>query len=488
MSGDADSDSLYDLGILRTRSSDLIRNAPVAAAALNVSATSVVGSGLRLQSSVDFKRLGISEKAAKKFERDAEFYFNQWAGSVECDSTRTQTFFQQQDLVFRSVFERGDIFALLPMFSRKGSPFGLKVQLVEADRVVNKNNVADTGSLAGGIAKDRYGAPVSYHIMDNHPASLNPRNRKWKVVKAFGARTGRRNVLHIYRKLRSGQTRGIPALAAVIEPLKQLERYTEAELMAAVISGMFTVAITSPAADGPLATFAGDGTQTDDGTGDYKMGNGAIIGLAPGEKADVINPGRPNAQFDPFVQAIIQQIGMALEIPYEILVKHFSSSYSASQAALLEGWRFFNARRDWLADSFCRPVYESFLGELVASGKLNAPGFFDDPFIRAAYSGSKWIGRPMGHIREDVSIKAAQMRLDARLSTRQREAAMISGDDWETMNDQLIHEESLIPETMEQELAEAQLEQAKNGGNEQEQDQKDNEQEKNKKEQEDEAT
>ncbi len=40
---------------------------------------------------------------------------------------------------------------------------------------------------------------------------------------------------------RPGQRRGVPVLAPVIEALKQLGRYTDAELVAAVVSGLFTV-------------------------------------------------------------------------------------------------------------------------------------------------------------------------------------------------------------------------------------------------------
>jgi len=442
--GSADSATLYDIETLRERSSDLIRNSPVASAALNVSATSVIGSGLKLQSMVDFERAGISKEDAKIWERDAEFLFKQWSSSVECDSTRTQNFGQMQDLVFRSVFERGDVFAILPMFKRTGSPFGLKVQLLEADRVSNKDGVAPTSTLAGGVEKDKFGAPTHYHVMDSHPREIGGNSRSWKRIKAFGSTTGRRNVIHIYRKLRPNQTRGIPALAPVIESLKQLSRYTEAELMAAVISGMFTIAIETPQEE--MGAY-GDGTGAQKSApNELKLGNGAMFRLNAGEKATTLNPGRPNAQFDPFCQSILQQIGMSLEIPYEILIKHFSSSYSASQAALLEGWRVFNTRRDWIADSFCRPVYESFIGEMVASGRLPARGFFEDPFIKAAYVGSSWVGRPVGHIREDMSIKAAKLRIDAGLSTRQRETALINGEDWENVYEQLRHEDKIVAE------------------------------------------
>ena len=446
--GDADNDSLFDLQTLRNRSSDLVRNSPVASGALNTTVTSVIGAGLRQQSVVDYEAAGISQEQGKSFERQAEKLFKVWSNSVECDATRTQNFNQMTDLVFRSTLERGDCFVLLPMFSRKGSPFGLKLQVVEADRVSNPQYGMNTKSLAAGVERDANGAPIAYHIADVHPgAATRDSQPTWKRVRAFGKTTGRHNVIHIYRKLRPGQARGIPMLANVIEPLKQLEKYTNAELMAAVVSGMFTVFVESQNPDNPLATFASNSAvpQPADPVDDYKLGNGAIVGLAAGETVKTTNPGRPNAQFDPFVQAIIQQIGLSLEIPYEVLLKHFSSSYSASQAALLEAWRFFNARREWIADVFCRPVYESFIGEQVAAGRLVAPGFFSDPMVRAAYSGSKWIGRPMGHIREDITIKAAQMRIDSRLSTRAKEAAMISGDDWETLNEQLTHEEDLIP-------------------------------------------
>lgn len=50
----------------------------------------------------------------------------------------------------------------------------------------------------------------------------------------------------------------------------------------------------------------------------------------------MVNPGRPNPNFDPFVIAVLKQIGAALEIPYEILIMAFSSNYSASRAAILE--------------------------------------------------------------------------------------------------------------------------------------------------------
>jgi capsid protein len=43
------------------------------------------------------------------------------------------------------------------------------------------------------------------------------------------------------------------------------------------------------------------------------------------------DPKRPNTALDGFVQAVFQQIGIALGLPFEILVKHFTASYSAAR-------------------------------------------------------------------------------------------------------------------------------------------------------------
>src|SRR5690606_12542726 len=118
------------------------------------------------------------------------------------------------------------------------------------------------------------------------------------------------------------------------------------------------------------------------------------------------NPGRPNAGFDPFVLAVLRQIGVALELPYEVLIKHFTSSYSAARAALLDAWRFFRRRRAWLARKFCQPVYEAWLADAVATGLVDAPGFFADPVRRASWCGARWIGDAPGQIDPQKEVDA----------------------------------------------------------------------------------
>jgi lambda family phage portal protein len=434
---DPDSDILYDLPTLRDRSRDLIRNAPIATGAIGTSLANVVGTGLKLQARIDAEYLGMSEEEADAWEDNTEREWRLWAESQECDISRTLNFFGLQTLAFRQTMESGEAFALMPRITRSGSPYSLKINLVEADRVCNPDNKTDTETLIAGVEKDpKTGAPVNYHITDQHPGMvrvLKSGAMTWKAVPAFGEKTGLRNVLHLYDVLRPGQTRGVPFLAPVMETLKQLDRYTEAELMAAVVSGFFTVFVKTETGDLDLSSASGmaqetGATASDD---DVKLGNGAIVGLKKDESIETANPGRPNTAFDPFVKAIIEQIGAALGIPYEVLIRSFNSSYSASRAALLEAWRFFRCRRVWLIGALCQPVYETWLYEAVAIGRVSAPGFFVNEMVRKAYSGAIWAGDSPGYIDPAKEVGPAKERIAARLSTYDEETTLLTGGDFE---------------------------------------------------------
>lgn len=443
--GSADADSVYDLRWLRNRSRDAMRNNPLALGAVNTVVTTAVGTGLTVRSVIDAATLGMTQEEAQKWQHKAEREFRLWAERADsCDATRTQNFYGLQALAFRSALESGDVGATLPTIKRRSSVYRLKVQLVEADRIVNKGYATNTTTQCQGVTLDQDGAPVAYHVMRQHPGGLMPMDMEWDIIPAFGSRTGRRNFLHLYDKRRPGQTRGIPYIAPVIELLKQLGDYTNAEVTAAVISGMFTVFVTSEDGQG-FNTQPGDAPAPKSGS-TLEMGAGAILDLNPGEKVEFADPKRPNQAFDPFVIAILRQIGVALELPFEVLVKHFTASYSAARAALLEAWRFYKSRRDWLAGMFCQPIYEAFLEEAVLLGRLDAPGFFDDPTIRAAYCGSVWVGDAPGQIDPAKEVNAAKGRLELNLTSLSDEAVALTGADWDSTVERRSREEKRMQE------------------------------------------
>lgn len=445
--GSPDADMQVDRRNLLTRSRDLQRNNPLAKGAVNTNVTSVVGTGLVLRSRINAKSLGLADDAAQAWQRNTETEFKLWTDSPSaCDIERTLDFYGQQSLALRSALESGDVFATLPMVPRRGSIYDLKIQLIEADRVCNDGYGADTDLLYGGIRRGQFGEPVAYQIMKKHPGGImSSLSNEWDEIPAFGAKTGRRNVVHLFDKLRPGQGRGVPYLSPVIETLKQLSDYTDGELRAALVASLFTVFVKSQSGFGLDPDASGLAQTAPAKTGDtLKLGSGAIIDLGENEDISTANPGRPNPAFDPFVLALLRQVGAALEIPLEVLIKHFTSSYSASRAALLEAWRFFKGRRTWMASMFCQPIYEAWMDEAVARGRVQAPGYFDDDAIRAAYLGSEWVGDSPGSIDPLKDAKAAEARLGLLLTTYSDETVAMSGQDWEDVCARRSREEKLI--------------------------------------------
>lgn len=459
--GDADTDIHQNVPKLRDRARDLHMGSDIVAAAHKGLRTNIVGTGLRLNPAFDASYLGLTKEQAEKLRSSIQREWALWADTTKCDAGGLNDFYELQGLAFISTLMSGDVFALMPKKERPWSVYDLKVNLIEADRCAtppDKVNL-DRERIQSGVEVDADGMVVAYHFSNRHPGaggySLSGAN-DWVRVEKYGKRTGRVNVLHLFEAERPGQRRGIPIIAPIIESLKQLSQYTNAELAAAVITSMYTVFITTPTDDEGGAPFEGvgmddedlDGTENVPGaTGDeIKLGQGAIMRTDPGEDVKFADPTRPNPNYEAFVRAMLKQMAAALELPYEILTKQFTSSYSASRGALLEAWKMYRMRRSWLSKTFCQPIYEEWFVEAVSKGRIDAPGIFDDPAIFAAYTRAEWHGPSQGLLDPTKEVAAAISRIEYNMSTAERETAELNGGSWEQNVQQRAYEKGRLAE------------------------------------------
>lgn len=458
-----------NLDTLRQRSRDLYMSAPLATSGIKTNRTNVVGSGLRLKSRIDFEYLGIPREQADKWEINTEREFALWAESVWCDTLRLNNFYELQQIALMSWLMNGDGFGIIKRDNPTSwMPYSLRIHLIESDRICNPNSINRTAAsflparvnvvgkngdnanlIYNGVEIDKgSGAVVAYWICDQYPNStLKGVKKDWTRVDAFGEKTGNPNILHLMEQERCEQYRGVPYLAPVIECLKQITRYTEATLTAAVVQSFFTAFITSETADSnPFFGSSIDDDQkveNDDETS-YELGAGTVNVLRPGEGVEFGEPKQPTAQFDAFVTAMAKYTGAALEIPFELLTKSFMASYSASRAALLEAWKAFRMRRTWFANDFCQPVYELWLAEAVSRGRVNAPGFFSDPAKKKAWCKADWNGPAPGQIDPVKEVTAAILRVQQAFSTHEKETIELTGGDWDKNIDQVIRENELL--------------------------------------------
>ncbi len=421
---------------LRERSRDLYKNNHIAHGALSTKLQYVAGAGLLPEPAIDHEFLNLSPAQAEEINGTLKRYFLGWALDKRCDFTEQKDFFQKQAEMYHSKNLNGDSWCLLPYVEDKGFIYHTRLHTIEADRVSNPKGEKDSATMRRGLQFDGRGRIKRVHICKRHPLGKGKVLKKedWRAI-AFKRANGWPNILHLANdNHRAGQVTGVPDLTPVITAIKQMGQYINAELLATIISNKFTVFVKSstPGAAAGLAPGGGlhptqptaspSQAETVEASGEMELGNGLVTQLDPDESIEIANPTRPNPNFGPFVDKLATHIGSAIGIPSELLLKHFTASYSASKAALLMFANWVAGEQVGLVRDFCRPAYELLIDEGVANGRLVLPGYQSDPMRRAAYLQCYWHGAPIGEIDELKAANAAGKRIEHRLSNRTIEA------------------------------------------------------------------
>ncbi len=441
LAGSPDDEQRYDRAFLLARSSDLERNDALAGGAIAEAVLSVVGTGLSLHPEPNRKILGWSQDQAVEWAEEAKQRFNLWAGDPrECDIRRRSNFYQAQSLAYRTVASRGDCFVLLPRKKHPGTTWAAKFQLVEGDRVLNPPGLVDSPAMNQGVETDEYGGIKAFWFCKKHPTIVGLKPSDFIKINAWGP-DGQRLVLPLMHEHRLDLRRGYPLLAPVIQPLKQLSRLSDAELTAAIVTSFIAVVIEkSGTGPGPLGTIGKD----QNGKGFTELGPAMVAELNPGESITPVAPVRPNGAFDPFWNSLMGQVAMRLQIPPEVLLKKFNSSYTAARGALQQFWRFVvTERENLLAPDFCQPLYETWLSEEVAAGRMQAPGFFVSPLLRAAYGAARWVGDAAPILDPLKEVMASKEMVANTFSTYAEQTLRLNGGDSEANLERLTRETRL---------------------------------------------
>lgn len=448
----AKSDVDLNLRTLRNRAYDLAINSPIGSAVINTLTTGVIGSGLKLFPKINAEELAMTPAQARLWRRKVKQEFELWA--LHADFLRRNNFYEMQIIAFQAALTDGDSFCLFKRRSpARNNPYSLRLQLLEAQRVSNPfggaggvvEMVAQNGNrIVNGIEVSPAGELVAIHVSNRlwNEFDLVNAQINWQRVKIYGEESGLPNVLMLCKDTRPDQFRGVPILAPVIESLKQVSRYADAELTSSIIKSFFSVFFTQPASNFNMNEITGSEDELD--VTEYKLGSGTISALPKGVDVKAIDSAKNQSTFDSFTTHFIKQIAAAVNLPFEVLLKNFQSSYSASRAALLQAENEFRQRRKAFITDFCQPIYEQFLMEAVALGRIDAPGFFDDPFTRALWSRADWLNQNNKVLDPQREAAAAKLRLELGLSTYSEEIAQMSGNDFEDVVETLKQERELL--------------------------------------------
>ena len=213
-----------------------------------------------------------------------------------------------------------------------------------------------------------------------------------------------KDVVHLAKFERPGQTRGVPWMASAITRMHHLEGYESAELVRARASSALMAWVQSP--EGELT---GDDVVDDERV--YDMEPGAIRYLAPGESVQVPNLDAPDGQFEPFLRAMLRALSAGVGISYSTLSRDSSqSNYSSSRLDLLQDQEAFKALQYQLREVFLEVVYKEWLEVAVLAGVLQLPLYREDS---SRYHFARWMFRGYGWVDPMKEAQSNKLAVDS---------------------------------------------------------------------------
>lgn len=462
----ADGEILPEKGTADTRVRDVMRNDAYVRNGVSLQQDSIVGEMFLLNAKPDFKVLGLDDVWAEDFQEEVESKFTLWAESNanHPDASRMNTLTGLVRLIVGIHAQAGESLASVEWIKGLNRPFNTAIQLIDLDRLSNPYGIMDDKFLRGGVARDRYGAPIGYHIRMGHPTdnSLTGEQYSWKYVKAQKP-WGRQQIIHMVDQWRPDQSRGISMLISALKETRMGKKFRDTVLQNAVLNATYAASIESdlPPSVAMEQAGGGDSSAIADYAAEYlgaiqEYTGGArnlqIDGVKipvffPGTKMKMQPAGQPGGLGSNFEQSLLRYTAAAMGVGYSELSKDFSTAnYSSLRAELAGTGRRMRVQKRFTADRFASYVYALWLEEALNKGDItsmprNAPNFYEG-LNKEAYSSAEWIGASTGQIDELKETQAAVLRVNNGLSTREAELARL-GKDWRPVMRQIAREQKV---------------------------------------------
>jgi lambda family phage portal protein len=342
---------------LRDRMRDLVRNNPHAAKAVAVLVNNIVGAHIT-------PRAATGEEA---LDRTVNDLWEQWAPRADADGLAD--FQGLVSLAVRGMIEGGDVFARRRLRrAADGLPVPLQVQLLEADHLDDGKIgvLSDGGRIVRGIEYDAIGTRRAYWLFPDHPGDVSvPFSRSLTSV-----RVPADGVVHLFERQRL-QSRGVPWGAPAMRALRDLDDWTNAELVRKKTEACLVGVVI-----GADETEQGVAPSVVDGAGKtIEQFEPGLIAYARGGKDIKFNQPASTAGVSEWLRAQLHIIAAGFRVPYELLTGDLSQvNYSSLRGGLVEFRRMCMAVQWQLViPVFCQPVWDWFCEAAWTAGLIPRP-------------------------------------------------------------------------------------------------------------------
>lgn len=396
--------------ILRNRSREETFNNAWAFGAGQSLVSSVVGTGAKLQIS------NVEASLASEIEKDFQAWSNE-IGLVE--KLRAMRF---------SKFVDGESFAILHTNEKLKSEIKLDVMPIDCDRVTSLDissfaHLEDTDNYLDGITLDKWGNPVSYRVLKNHPGGNNPFDKQ--EAQNYSAQ----NVLHWFKRVTSEQHRGIPEITPALDLFNSIRRYTAATVKSAEIAADIAFCLYTDSSD------AGTPYDSSNPVAEFNIRQGHGLVLPESFRIEQLDAKQPAQQYGELIDNLLAQVGACLGLPRLIMRKSAAGfNYAGARVDLQAFYKFISQEQEELIARVLTPIFNRWFSEYkLLFGLRNV-----SPNIDFFFEGEQPVD-------ETKVANAIQTNLETNTTTLLLEFSK-KGLDWETCLEQRAKELAKIKE------------------------------------------
>lgn len=424
-----------ELDKMRARSRWLLRNNAHAMGMMNAYISHIIGTGLNLQCRVASKVRSQDAEGnvvLDTVERDAwndyvEDMFDDWCEYADVRSTELvpETFHDDEELFLRRLIEDGEVFVYLGLDDTLPGNIPLRLMFVEPESLDLMITESNGNPVVLGVEVDKSTfRPLAYHIQTGlMKAGVQVPGKSLRVTAD--------QMIHVYKRVRPKQVRGIPHLAVVMQKFFDLDEWTDAELLGNKIAACFGVIIETPDGTGVLSE-EGDASKMVDADGNplSTIEPGMVGFTGEGSKVHAVSPQKPGATFDMFAKYQLKGIGAGTlgGISYPAMTRDTSGqTFAGGRLSQQMDHQAFKPFQNFVARKFCSPIYRRWLRLAVLAGEVQAPGYFRNPsyWERHEFLPPGW----MQGINPKQDIDAAIGRMSSGITTLADECGYL-GKDW----------------------------------------------------------
>ena len=358
---------------LRAMTRDLERSNPYAIRFLNEWTSNIVGTGFTFQSTA-LNASGREDKAAREIIEDA---WQDWKRARSCTASGDMPYNEFKGLSERACARDGGVL-IQKLRGFEGNDWGFALNVLEIDRLdvdYNVNKLPNGNRVVMGKELDSNGwnKPIAYHILGDHPGESYMQSGKSRT------RVPADEIIHRFYRKRLESTHGEPLMVGAISGLRHLEKFEEAEQIAARLSACSTVAIERDSS----MPYEGDEYL------DQELSPGGKFELEAGEKAVMLSPQHPNGNYETFRRGVLQGVASGLMVGYPNLGQDYASvSYSSLREMKLNIQALTNVYRQLNIGNEEEPIFRAWLGFALRTGKIKLPASNFENFSKGNFVGA----------------------------------------------------------------------------------------------------